>query len=264
MTFSDYQVAVVTGATSGVGRGAVDRFLARGLTVHAIARDETRLAALAEQGAITHALDVRDTAALARALEGVEADIVLNSAGVSRPGNILDSSADDLDDLIEVNLTAVMQIIRLVFPGMVERDRGHVLNISSIAGHYNFFGHTAYHATKAAIHQLSRQLRNDALGKRVRVTELSPGRIETEIFSRNLGGTPETDAEAWATYYEGFESLTVDDIVAAIEFAVDAPVHVNVGLIELMPTFQVPGGLTFDRRATDAEPAPAAPVAAAE
>ncbi|MCK2023969.1 SDR family oxidoreductase [Microbacterium sp. kSW2-24] len=251
MTFSDYRTAVVTGATSGVGRGAIDLFLAKGLTVHAIARDEQRLAALAEKGVITHALDVRDTAALTRALDGVEADIVLNSAGVSRAGNILDASADDLDDLVEVNLTAVMQILRLLYPGMVERDRGHVLNISSIAGHYNFFGHTAYHATKAAVHQLSRQLRNDALGKRVRVTELSPGRIETEIFSRNLGGTPETDAAAWATYYEGFESLTVNDIVAAIDYAVDAPSHVNIGLIELMPTFQVPGGLTFDRR--DAE-----------
>ncbi|WP_460797099.1 SDR family oxidoreductase [Microbacterium sp. GXF0217] len=253
MTFSDYRVAVVTGATSGVGRGAVDLFLAKGLTVHAIARDENRLAALAEKGVITHALDVRDTAALTRALDGVEADIVLNSAGVSRAGNILDSSADDIDDMIEVNLGAVMHLLRLLYPGMVERDRGHVLNISSIAGHYNFFGHTGYHATKAAVHQLSRQLRNDALGKRVRVTELSPGRIETEIFSRNLGGTPETDAQAWATFYEGYESLTVDDVIAAIDYAVSAPVHVNIGLIELMPTFQVPGGLTFDRRQQDAD-----------
>jgi NADP-dependent 3-hydroxy acid dehydrogenase YdfG len=253
MTFSDYRVAVVTGATSGVGRGAVDLFLAKGLTVHAIARDEARLAALAEKGVITHALDVRDTDALTRALDGVEADVVLNSAGVSRAGNILDSTADDIDDMIEVNLGAVMHILRLLYPGMVERDRGQVLNISSIAGHYNFFGHTGYHATKAAVHQLSRQLRNDALGKRVRVTELSPGRIETEIFSRNLGGTPETDAEAWATYYEGYESLTVDDLIAAIDYAVDAPAHVNVGLIELMPTFQVPGGLTFDRRRPEAE-----------
>ena len=102
------------------------------------------------------------------------------------------------------------------------------------------------------MHQLSRQLRNDALGRRVRVTEISPGRIETEIFSRNLGGTPETDAEAWATYYEGYESLTVADVIAALEFAIAAPRHVNVGLIELMPTFQVPGGLTFDRREQNA------------
>jgi NAD(P)-dependent dehydrogenase (short-subunit alcohol dehydrogenase family) len=112
MTFSDYEVAVVTGATSGVGRGAIDLFLSKGLTVHAIARDEKRLAELADRGVIAHALDVRDTDALTRALEGVEADIVLNSAGVSRAGNLLSSSAEDLDDLVEVNLTAVMQILR--------------------------------------------------------------------------------------------------------------------------------------------------------
>lgn len=248
MTYTDYTTAVVTGATSGIGRGAVDAFLARGLTVHAIARDEARLRELEERGAVVHPLNLRDTAALEEALEGVEADIVLNSAGVSRMGNILSASRDDLDDLVDVNLTAVMHVVRCLLPGMVERDRGHVINVSSIAAHYNFFGHTAYHATKAAVHQLSRQLRNDTMGHRIRVTELSPGRIETEIFSRNLGGTPETDKEAWATFYEGYESLTVADIVRAIDFAVDAPSHVNIGLVELMPTFQVPGGLTFDRR----------------
>lgn len=255
MTFTDYQVAVVTGATSGIGRGAVDLFLEHGLTVHAIARDSERLAVLAERGVITHQLDVRDTAGLEDALNGVEADIVLNSAGVSRMGNILDANADDLDAMVDVNLNAVMQIVRLVLPGMVERDRGHIINVSSIAGHYNFFGHTAYHATKAAVHQLSRQIRNDVMGRRIRVTELSPGRIETEIFSRNLGHTAESDALAHATYFEGYESLTVDDVVAAIRFAVDAPSHVNVGLLELMPTFQVPGGLTFNRREDAAQKA---------
>lgn len=248
MTYADYNVAVVTGATSGIGRGAVDAFLRRGIEVHAIARDEERLAALAEQGAHVHSLNLRDTDALEAALRDVEADIIVNSAGVSRMGNILGASRDDIEDMVDVNLTAVMHTARILLPGMVERDRGHIVNVSSIAGHYNFFGHTAYHATKAAVHQLSRQLRNDTLGRRIRVTELSPGRIETEIFSRNLGGTPETDARAWETYYEGFESLTVTDIVNAIDFAIDAPRHVNVGLIELMPTFQVPGGLTFDRR----------------
>lgn len=251
MTYSDYEVAVVTGATSGIGRGAVEAFLARGLQVHAIARDERRLADLAERGVSVHPLNLRDTGALEAALEGVEADIIVNSAGVSRMGNILGASRDDIDDMVDVNLTAVMHIARILLPGMVERDRGHIVNISSIAGHYNFFGHTAYHATKAAVHQLSRQLRNDTMGRRIRITELSPGRIETEIFSRNLGGTPETDAEAWATYYDGYESLKVEDIIAAIDFAVDAPQHVNVGLVELLPTFQVPGGLTFDRRNTD-------------
>jgi len=175
-------------------------------------------------------------------------DVLVNCAGVSRPGNILDSSADDIDELVDVNLRALLQLTRLVLPGMVERDNGHVINISSIAGLYNFYGHTVYHATKAAVHQVSRQLRNDTVGKRIRVTEICPGRVETEIFGRNMGGTPEAMEEAWKTYYEGYESLTTDDIVNALDYAVETPRHVNVGMLELMPTFQVPGGLTFDRR----------------
>src|SRR5699024_6010146 len=101
---------------------------------------------------------------------------------------------------------------------------------------------------KAAVHQISRQIRNDTVGKRIRVTEIAPGRVETEIFGRNLGGTPEAMEEAWQTFYEGYESLTTEDIVSAIDFALAAPRRANVGLIEVMPTFQVPGGLTFDRR----------------
>ena len=149
---------------------------------------------------------------------------------------------------MDVNLRGLLQLTRLVLPGMVERDLGHVINVSSIAGTYNFYGHTVYHATKAAVHQVSRQLRNDTVGKRIRVTEICPGRVETEIFGRNMGGTPEAMEEAWKTYYEGYESLTTDDIVNAMDYAIETPRHVNVGMLELMPTFQVPGGLTFDRR----------------
>ena len=252
MTFADYSTALVTGATSGIGAALVERLRENGLTVHAVARNADRIAELSERtGAIGHVADLRDTAALEALVAGLEIDVLANIGGVSRTGNVLGATRDDIDDLVEVNLGAVLHLCRLALPGMVERDRGHVINISAIAGHYNFFGHTAYHATKAAVHQLSRQLRNDTLGKRVRVTEISPGRVETEIFARNTGGTPEDIAQAHATYFEGYESLTTDDVVNAIAFAIDAPRHVNVGLIEIMPTFQVPGGLTFDRRHKD-------------
>src|SRR6476469_3398210 len=166
---------------------------------------------------------VTDTAALTEAVAGLEIDILVNHAGVSATGNIVGASADSVDAMVDVNLRAVLHLCRLLLlPGMIERDRGHVVNISSIAGLYNFYGHTAYHATKAAVHQISRQLRNDTLGKRVRVTEICPGRVETEIFGRNLGGGPEAMREAWETYYEGYESITVDDIAATIEFALEA------------------------------------------
>jgi NADP-dependent 3-hydroxy acid dehydrogenase YdfG len=247
--YTDYETALVTGASTGMGAAIVTKFRERGLTVHAVARDAARLEALAERtGAIPHAVDLADTDALETQLGGLEVDILVNNAGVSAPGNILDASRGTVDAMVDVNLRAVLHLARVFLPGMVARDLGHVVNISSIAGRYNFFGHTAYHATKAAVSQISRQLRNDTLGRRIRVTEICPGRVETEIFGRNLGGTPEALAEAWATYYEGYESLTTDDIVAAIDFAIDAPGHVNLGLIEIMPTFQVPGGLTFDRR----------------
>lgn len=250
MSFSDYQTAFVTGASTGMGAAIAERLAKRGLNVHVAARNEDRLKELADRtGAVPHILDITDASALSSAVEGLEIDVLVNCAGVSRPGNILDSSEEDLDEIVDVNLRSLLQLTRLVLPGMVERDRGHVVNISSIAGLYNFYGHTAYHATKAAVHQISRQLRNDTVGRRIRVTEICPGRVETEIFGRNLGGTPEAMEEAWQTYYEGYESLTTDDIVNAVDYAIETPRHVNVGMLELMPTFQVPGGLTFDRRA---------------
>lgn len=249
MSFSDYSTALVTGASTGMGAAIAERLAKRGLQVHAFARNEERLQELADRtGAIPHAVDLTDTAALTAAVEGLKVDVLVNCAGVSRPGNILDSSGDDIDELVDVNLRSLLQLTRLILPGMVERDKGHIVNISSIAGVYNFYGHTVYHATKAAVHQVSRQLRNDTVGKRIRVTEICPGRVETEIFGRNMGGTPEAMEEAWKTYYEGYESLTTDDIVNALDYAVETPQHVNVGMLELMPTFQVPGGLTFDRR----------------
>lgn len=249
MPFSDYSTALVTGASTGMGAAIAERLAKRGLQVHAFARNVERLKELADRtGAIPHAVDLTDTAALTSAVDGLNVDVLINCAGVSRPGNILDSTEDDIDELVDVNLRALLQLTRLVLPGMVERDNGHVINISSIAGVYNFYGHTVYHATKAAVHQISRQLRNDTVGKRIRVTEICPGRVETEIFGRNMGGTPEAMDEAWKTYYEGYESLTTDDIVNALDYAVETPRHVNLGMMEIMPTFQVPGGLTFDRR----------------
>jgi NADP-dependent 3-hydroxy acid dehydrogenase YdfG len=249
MPFSDYTTALVTGASTGMGAAITERLAKRGLTVHAVARNQERLEELADRtGAVPHIVDLTDTKALAEAIDGLKIDVLVNCAGVSRPGNILDSSEDDVDELVDVNLRGLLHLTRLILPGMVERDLGHVVNISSIAGVYNFYGHTVYHATKAAVHQVSRQLRNGTVGKRIRVTEICPGRVETEIFGRNLGGTPEAMEEAWKTYYEGYESLTTDDIVNALDYAIEAPGHVNLGMMEIMPTFQVPGGLVFDRR----------------
>lgn len=246
MPFSDYKTALVTGASTGMGFAIAERLAREGLVVYGIARNAEGLKKLhAETGVITHVVDISDTAALTRFVEGVEIDVLVNNAGVSRSGNILDASEFDIDEQIDVNLRAALHLARLTLPGMIERNHGHIVNITSIAGHYEFGGHTAYHATKAAMHSVSRQLRVDAYGHDVRVTEICPGRVETDIFARVLKLDP---AEAHRLMYEDFECPKPSDIADAIAFAIAAPHYVNVGMIEIMPTLQVPGGLRTGTR----------------
>jgi len=241
MPLSDYQTALVTGASSGIGAAVVERLCAQGLTVHALARSADALHALAERtGCIPHAIDVCDLAGITQLAQEVPFDILVNNAGVDRPGSILAADAEGIDLLVDVNLRAVLHLCRLVVPGMVARNRGHVVNISSIAGAYNFGGNTTYHATKAAVHMLSQQLRIDVLGKQVRVTEICPGRVATDIFAHVHGDS----AAVREKFLDGFELPQAADIASAIEFAIAAPRAMNVGHIEITPTLQVPGGLT--------------------
>ena len=246
MPFSDYQTALVTGASSGIGAAVVERLSSEGLRVHALARNAKSLAALAERtGCIAHAIDVTDLAAITRLTQQVPFDVLVNNAGVDRPKSFLNADAEDIDLLVDVNLRAVLHLCRLVVPGMVARDRGHVINISSIAGAYNFGGNSTYHATKAAVSMLSRQLRIDAFGKRVRVTEICPGRVATDIFAHVHGDS----ADTYERFVKGFELPQAADIANAIAFAIAAPVAVNIGHMEITPTLQVPGGLQTTRPA---------------
>jgi NADP-dependent 3-hydroxy acid dehydrogenase YdfG len=242
MSFSDYRTALVTGASAGMGAAIVERFCKEGLMVHAVARRQDRLKELAGRtGCIPHAMDMTNIDAVTELLSRLEIDVLVNNAGVGRTGNITGASADDINELIDLNLRSVLHTVRMLLPGMMERDRGHIINISSIAGHYNFGGNTMYHATKAAIHMLSQQLRVDVLGKRIRITEICPGRVETEIFDRNHGVSKE---EARKKFYEGYEVPSAAHIADIAAFAISVPSYVNLGLIEVMSTFQVPGGLT--------------------
>lgn len=240
MPISDYQTALVTGASSGIGAAVVERLCREGVAVHALARRADALEALAARtGCIPQAFDVRDLQGVASLAESVQFDILVNNAGVDRPGSILAADAEGVDLLLDVNLRAVLHLTRLIVPGMAARNRGHVVNISSIAGIYNFAGNSTYHATKAAVHMLSRQLRIDLYGKMVRVTEICPGRVATDIFAHVHGDSPEIRER----FIEGFLLPEASDIADAIAFAIAAPMAVNVGYIEIMPTLQVPGGL---------------------
>ncbi|OCJ07761.1 oxidoreductase [Rhizobium sp. AC27/96] len=240
MPFSDYKTALVTGASSGIGAAVVERLRRENIEVHAIARSAGALEELAERtGCIAHVIDVTDRAAIADLANRVQFDILVNNAGVDRPKKFLEADEEDIDLLIDVNLRAVLHICRLIVPGMVARDRGHVVNISSIAGNYNFGGNSTYHAVKAGVAMLSNQLRIDAFGKRVRVTEICPGRIATDIFNHVHGDDPAVRER----FIDGFELPQATDIADAIAFAISAPVAVNIGHMEITPTLQVMGGL---------------------
>ncbi|MCI9868693.1 SDR family oxidoreductase [Rhizobium skierniewicense] len=244
MPFSDYNTALVTGASSGIGAAIVERFRRENIEVHAIARSAEALKQLAQRtGCIAHVIDVTDRAAIADLASRVQFDILVNNAGVDRPKKFLQADADDIDLLVDVNLRAVLHICRLIVPGMVERDRGHVVNISSIAGNYNFGGNSTYHAVKAGVAMLSNQLRLDAFGKRVRVTEICPGRVATDIFNHVHGYDPSIRER----FIDGFELPKAEDIAEAIAFAIAAPVAVNIGHMEITPTLQVMGGLQTAR-----------------
>ncbi len=244
MPFSDYKTALVTGASAGMGEAIVERLCQEGITVHAVARREEQLLALAARtGCIAHVVDVGDLAALTRLCQDLQIDILVNNAGVSRPGSILNADEEAIDSQVDVNLRAVLHLCRLLVPGMVARDCGHIINITSIAAIYNFNGNSIYHATKAGVHALSRQLRVDCYGKRVRVTEICPGRVATEIFGNVMGD----QEEAHRRFIAGFELPQAQDIANCVAFAVSAPIAVNIGNIEITPTLQVPGGLSTMR-----------------
>lgn len=242
MALSDYTSALVTGASSGIGAAVVRKLCARGLTVHAMARRQQRLEELAEEsGCITHALDLRDTARTFEVISNLDADIVINNAGLGRGfGKLHEAKLDDIDTTIDTNVRAAIHVLRASLPGMVSRNRGHVLNMSSVAALYPITS-PIYGASKGAVHQLSRNLRLDLAGSRVRVTEICPGRVRTEFFDAAID---EADRRATVTN-TGIEELEAEDIADAVIYALDAPWRVNVSLIELQPTEQVFGGVNF-------------------
>ena len=242
MALDDYASALVTGASSGIGAAVVRSLCSRGIAVHAMARRQQRLEALAEEtGCITHVLDVRETSRIFDVVSGLDADIVVNNAGLGRGfGKLYEASLEDIDTTIDTNVRAAIHILRASLPGMLSRNRGHVVNMSSVAGLYPLAS-PIYGASKGAVHRLSQDLRLDLAGSRVRVTEICPGRVSTEFFDAAVDD-PQRRAAITNT---GISELTAEDIAAAVVYAVDAPWRVNVSLIELQPTEQVFGGMNL-------------------
>jgi NADP-dependent 3-hydroxy acid dehydrogenase YdfG len=242
MALADYRSALVTGASSGIGAALVRRLCAHGLTVHAVARRQQRLEALAEEtGCVSHVLDLRDTPRLSQVIGDLDADIVVNNAGLGRGfGKLHEARAEDIDTTIDTNVRAAIHVLRVSLAGMLSRNRGHIVNMSSVAGLYPMAS-PVYGASKSAMHQLSQNLRLELAGSRVRLTEICPGRVSTEFFDAAID---DPDKRA-AVKNTGINELTAEDIADAVVYALDAPWRVNVSLIELQPTEQVFGGMNL-------------------
>jgi len=244
---SVHQTALVTGASSGIGASTVVAMRSRGFEVHAVARREDRLLQLAETtGCIAHVLDVRDTQSMCELASSTRADILVNNAGLGRAfGSLASAEIDDIDRTIDTNVTAAIHAARAVLPSMIEAGRGHIVNIGSMAGLYPLSA-ALYGASKGAVHLLSTNLRLELQGTGIRVTEICPGRVNTEFYDVAYDSA---DAAA-RVKNSGVDEVTSEDVAAAIMYAVDAPWRVNINRIELQPTEQTYGGSQFVKRAS--------------
>lgn len=234
--------ALVTGASSGIGAAVVRAFAAAGMAVTAVARRADRLEALAaETGARIIAADVTDGAAVA-GLAACEADILVNNAGIGAAiDGMLAADPDEIARTLDTNVRALALVTRAVAPGMVARGRGHVVNIGSVAALYPNLS-AIYGASKAAVHMFSQNLRIELRGTGVRVSVIAPGRVTTEFYDAAI-----PDPARRASLKEtGIRELTPEDVAAAVLYAVEAPAHVNVSLVELQPVEQTFGGARFD------------------
>ena len=242
MPLSDYRIALVTGASSGIGSAVTRTLCKSGLEVHALARRRDRLESLqAETGCHIHEQDLRDRNAINNLFGHRRIDVLINNAGLGRGYETLsDTSYEDIDRTIDTNVKGTFYLIRAVLPGMIERCCGHVVNIGSAAGLYPLKW-SLYGSSKAAIRMLSQNLRLELEGTRVRVTEICPGRVTTEFY--NVAIDDPDQREALKT--SGIHELQPQDIADAIIYSLDAPWHVNINRIEIMATEQTYGGSRF-------------------
>ena len=248
----DYKTALVTGASRGIGASICRTLVAEGFTVHALARDAATLEGLAaELGPTLRPLvcDVMDSAAILAAVPGLAVDVLVNNAGgVGTVRPLWEQTAEETAQTIALNLTAPVQLMQAVLPGMIARGRGHIVNLCSMAGQGAMANTTVYGAAKAALSLAGRSLRFDLAGKNIRITEVSPGRVETEFYLNDFQGDAETLKDRM---YTRQRSLMAEDIAAVVLTALQMPERANITEMTVMPTDQALGGHVY----TDRNPA---------
>ena len=243
------KIALITGATSGIGEGCAKKFAKGGYDVILTGRNAAKLdelkALLSADGTDVQTLcfDVRNREAAKQALNSMpeqwkEIDVLVNNAGLARGLEPeYEGSFDDWDQMIDTNIKGLLTMTRLIVPGMVERNRGHVINIGSVAGDAAYAGGNVYCATKSAVKALSDGLRIDLAHTCVRVTNVKPGLVETHFSNVRFHGD---DARA-DKVYEGITPLNGDDIADVVYYAASAPAHVQIAEVLVLATHQANG-----------------------
>ena len=245
------KVVMITGATSGIGMACARKFAENGDRLILTGRNESCLAdikkELVAQGAdvLTLVFDVRDREKASQAVktlpaEWQEIDVLVNNAGLALglepeyEGNL-----DEWETMIDTNVKGLLTMTRLVVPGMVQRNSGHIINVGSVAGDAAYAGGNVYCATKAAVKALTDGLRIDVAHTAIRVTNLKPGLVETNFSNIRFHG----DTERAANVYKGVQPLTGDDIADVAVYASNAPAHVQIAEVLILATHQASGSV---------------------
>ena len=245
------KVVLITGATSGIGLACARKFADNGDRLILTGRNESRLEEikkeLSEKGTdvMTLAFDVRDSKKAEKYIQDLpaewqEIDVLVNNAGLAlglEPE--YEGNNDDWETMIDTNIKGLLTMTRLVVPGMVQRNRGHIINMGSVAGDAAYAGGNVYCATKAAVKALTDGLRIDVANTAVRVTNLKPGLVETNFSNIRFRG----DNDRAANVYKGIKPLTGDDIADVAVYAANAPEHVQIAEVLILATHQASGSV---------------------
>ncbi len=245
------KIVLITGATSGIGLGCARKFADNGDKLILTGRNEQKLEEirkeLADKGTqvLTLVFDVRDREAATKCINGLPeewkaVDVLVNNAGLAlglEPE--YEGSFEDWETMIDTNIKGLLTMTRLIVPGMVARDRGHIINIGSVAGDAAYANGNVYCATKSAVKTITDGLRIDVANSAVRVTNLKPGLVETNFSNTRFHG----DTERAANVYKGIKPLTGDDIADVAVYAANAPAHVQIAEVLILATHQGSGSV---------------------
>jgi len=240
------KTALITGATSGIGKATALKLATLGYNLIITGRRNDRLLAITkelntmETQCISLCFDIRDRKSTIEAFKSLPTDykvidLLINNAGLASTAEaIQDGDWNDWDQMIDTNIKGLLAMSQLIIPGMIKRKSGHIINISSIAGKETYANGNIYCATKHAVEALTKGMRIDLLPHNIKVSSVSPGMVDTEFsLVRYHGDKQKADA-----VYKGLTPLYAEDVAEAIEFMVTRPSHVNVNDIILMPTAQ--------------------------